>query len=71
MPENMSTAGPVHRVQSAVEVYGFPRGHLGHMTADEENAMLGFKALLVEKGYKLQSQTDEYGARDDAALLYV
>jgi len=67
----MSTAGPVHRVQSAVEVYGYPQGHIGHLTADEQNAFNDFKALLIEKGlYKPQSDTDEYGTHDDATLLY-
>ena len=46
----MSTAGPVHRVQSAVEVYGYPQGHIGHLTADELNAFNDFKAVLIEKG---------------------
>jgi hypothetical protein len=67
----MSTAGPVHRVQSAVEVYGYPQGHIGHLTADEQNAFNDFKALLTEKGlYKSPSGTDEYGTHDDATLLY-
>ena len=68
----MATAGPVHRVQSAVEVYGYPRGHIGHMTADEQNALNDFKALLTEKGlYKPREHAYEYGTHDDATLLYV
>jgi len=67
----MSTAGPVHRVQSATEVYGYPQGHIGHLTADEQVAFNDFKALLIEKGlYKPQSNNDEYGTHDDATLLY-
>jgi hypothetical protein len=59
-------------VQSAVEVYGYPQGHIGHLTADEENALNNFKDLLTEKGlYKPQSDNDEYGTHDDATLLYV
>jgi hypothetical protein len=54
-----------------VEVYGYPQGHIGHLTADEQNAFNNFKALLVEKGlYKPQSNTDEYGTHDVATLLY-
>jgi hypothetical protein len=68
----MSTAGPVHRVQSAVEVYGYPQGHIGHLTTDEQNAFNNFKDLLTERGlYKSPSDTDEYGTHDDATLLYV
>jgi hypothetical protein len=68
----MATAGPVHRVQSAVEVYGFPRGHMGHMNAEEEAALREFKTLLFEKGlYSPKSETDEYGTHDDATLLFV
>ena len=67
----MSTAGPIHRVQSAAEVYGYPQGHVGHLTADEQIALNDFKALLIEKGlYKPKSDTDEYGTHDDATLLY-
>ena len=68
----MATHGPVHRVQSAVEVYGYPQGHLGHMNEEEERALNEFKALLTEKGiYAPQSESDEYGTHDDATLLYV
>jgi hypothetical protein len=68
----MSTAGPVHRVQSAVEVYGYPLGHIGHLSADEQIAFNDFKALLIEKDlYKPQSVADEYGTHDDATLLCV
>jgi hypothetical protein len=67
----MSTAGPVHRVQSAVEVYGYPQGHIGHLTADEQNSFNDFKALLIEKSlFKPQMNTDEYGTHDNATLLY-
>lgn len=67
----MSTAGPVHRVQSAVEVYGYPQGHIGHLTTDEHNAFNNFKDLLIEKSlYKPLSDNDEYGTHDDATLLY-
>lgn len=68
----MATAGPVHRVQSGVEVYGYPQGHIGHMTTDEQKALDNFKALLTEKGlYKPRESSDEYGTHDDATFLYV
>jgi hypothetical protein len=72
IPEDMATAGPAHRVQSAAEVYGYPQGHIGHMTAEEQDALNGFKALLIEKGlYKPREHADEYGTHDDATLLYI
>jgi hypothetical protein len=67
----MATAGPVHRVQSAVEVYGYPQGHIGHMTPEEEAALKNFKTLLIEKNlYSPKTDNDEYGTHDDATLLY-
>jgi hypothetical protein len=67
----MASAGPAHRVQSAQEVYGFPQGHLGHLTLEEEAALENFKTFSMEKGlYKPQNETDEYGTHDDATLLY-
>lgn len=45
----MSTAGPAHRVQSAVEDYGYPRGHLGHLSPDEEAAFTNFKNYVQRK----------------------
>lgn len=67
-----STSGPAHRVQSAVVEYGFPQGHLGHLTEVEHNALVEFKKLVIEKGlYKPQSDLHEFGTHDDAMLLYV
>jgi hypothetical protein len=66
----MASQGPVHRVQSAVEVYGYPQGHLGHMTAEEERALAQFKTLLQEKGlWAPKSDSDEFGTHDEATLL--
>jgi hypothetical protein len=30
--------------------FGYPHGHLGHLTADEENRLKSFKLFLEEKG---------------------
>ncbi|TVY89380.1 SEC14 cytosolic factor [Lachnellula willkommii] len=66
----MSTAGPAHRVQSAVVEYGYPQGHLGHLTADEETAFLNFKTLCAEKGYyKPGAGKDDIPSHDDPLLL--
>ncbi|KIN00216.1 hypothetical protein OIDMADRAFT_125307 [Oidiodendron maius Zn] len=65
-----STAGPAHRVQSAVEVYGYPRGHLGHLTPEEEEALNNFKALCQENGYYSPGNGDsEPPSHDDATML--
>ncbi len=64
----MSTAGPAHRVQSAVVEYGYPQGHLGHLSDEEEAAFKNFKILCEEKGYY---KPGEGGTHDDATLLYV
>ncbi|KAI9736392.1 MAG: hypothetical protein M1818_006125 [Claussenomyces sp. TS43310] len=64
------TAGPAHRVQSAMVEYGYPQGHLGHLTPHEEQTLREFKALVIEKGlYKPAAATDEFGTHDDALLL--
>ncbi|TVY45365.1 SEC14 cytosolic factor [Lachnellula subtilissima] len=66
----MSTAGPAHRVQSAVVEYGYPQGHLGHLTAGEETAFQKFKTLCAEKGYyKPGAGKDDIPSHDDPLLL--
>jgi hypothetical protein len=67
----MSTAGPAHRVQSAVVEYGYPQGHLGHLLEEEETAFKNFKLLCEEKGFYKPGKDDEPGTHDDATLLYV
>ncbi|PQE10161.1 phosphatidylinositol transporter protein [Rutstroemia sp. NJR-2017a WRK4] len=64
------SSGPAHRVQSAVVEYGFPQGHLGHLTPDEEAALGNFKKLCAEKGlYKPGNGADEPASHEDATLL--
>ncbi|KAL3420018.1 CRAL/TRIO domain-containing protein [Phlyctema vagabunda] len=65
----MSTAGPAHRVQSAVIEYGYPQGHLGHLTPEEEAAFKNFKVLCAEKGYYTPANDDRIESHDDATLL--
>lgn len=66
-----STAGPAHRVQSAVVEYGYPQGHLGHLTSEEEAALKNFKVLCAEKGVYKAANGDEKASHGDATLLYV
>jgi len=64
-------SGPAHRVQSAVEEYGYPQGHLGHLSAEQENALKNFRVLCAEHGYyKPARGDDEDPSHDDATLLY-
>jgi len=64
------SSGPAHRVQSAVVEYGFPQGHLGHLTPDEEAALSNFKKLCAEKGlYKPGTGADEPASHEDPTLL--
>jgi hypothetical protein len=65
-----TTAGPTHRVQSAVEVYGFPRGHLGHLSPEEEEALTDFKLLCEQNGYYSPGNgSTEAPSHEDATLL--
>lgn len=64
------TSGPAHNVKStgstAGHEIGYPHGHLGHLTADEENAFRNFKLFLQDKGlYK----PGPPASHDDATLL--
>ncbi len=65
------SVGPAHRVSSAVEVFGFPDGHLGHLKDDEVKALAQFKEKATELGlYKGTGPVgDEFGTHDDATLL--
>lgn len=66
----MST-GPAHRVTSAVEVYGYPQGHLGRLSDEEEAALKAFKKLCTDTGLYKGPKDDEFGTNDDATLLFV
>ncbi|KAI9053177.1 hypothetical protein LZ554_003443 [Drepanopeziza brunnea f. sp. 'monogermtubi'] len=65
----MATEGPVHRVESAMVEYGYPRGHLGHLTNEEQAAFRDFKIVCQEKGYYRPATANEVETHDDATLL--
>lgn len=47
----MTKSDSIHRVPSAgAPEHGYPQGHLGHLTASEEQALKDFKVFLQEKG---------------------
>jgi hypothetical protein len=58
-------------VQSAVEEFGFPQGHLGHLTQQQEEAFKNFKLYCAEKGYYTPADGDKEASHDDPLLLYV
>ncbi|KAK4199175.1 putative SEC14 cytosolic factor [Triangularia verruculosa] len=62
---------PVEQVPSATgggDEFGYPHGHLGHLTAEQENALQDFKAVLEERGlYKHASGED--ASHEDWTLL--
>ncbi|KUJ06861.1 CRAL/TRIO domain-containing protein, partial [Mollisia scopiformis] len=60
---------PAHRVQSAVVEYGYPNGHLGHLTTEEEAAFKNFKLLCADKGEYRPAEGDKPASHDDATLL--
>jgi hypothetical protein len=65
----MSTAGPAHRVQSAVVEYGYPQGHLGHLSSDEEAAFKHFKTLCKDEGIYTPPIDGQPASHEDATLL--
>lgn len=63
-------SGPAHRVQSAVEEFGYPQGHLGHLNPEQETAFRNFKLMCAEHGYyKPGNGADVEASHDDALLL--
>ncbi|KAG9230823.1 putative SEC14 cytosolic factor [Amylocarpus encephaloides] len=62
-------SGPAHRVQSAVVEYGYPQGHLGHLSSEEEEALKNFKVMCAEKGYYSAGLEGGAASHEDATLL--
>ncbi|KAL1874933.1 hypothetical protein VTK73DRAFT_10359 [Phialemonium thermophilum] len=70
MPAESHTAAPVHKVHSAASTTeherGYPHGHLGHLTPEEQEALENFKDFLEERGlYKPGNPA----SHDDPTLL--
>lgn len=62
-----ATAGPTTHIQSARVEYGYPHGHAGHLTAEEEATLQNFKVFLQEKG--LYKPGPPAPSHDDPTLL--
>lgn len=64
----MTKSNSIHRVPSAGGVeHGYPQGHLGHLTASEEQALKDFKVFLQEKKAWTPGPPPSH---DDPTLLY-
>lgn len=64
---SITTAGPATKVPSATTEYGYPHGHLGHLTPEEETAFANFKTQLAEQG--LYRPGPPAPSHDDTVLL--
>lgn len=62
------TSAPASRVKSSTSttsVFGYPRGHWGHLSEHEDEALSKFKDVLEERGV----WTREPASHDDQTLL--
>ncbi len=71
MTAESATGSSIHKVKSTStsiggHEVGYPHGHLGHLSADEEEALRKFKALLEERG---AYQPGPPPSHDDQTLL--
>jgi hypothetical protein len=67
---DLAATAPAERVTSTTSVasdYGYPHGHLGHLSEHEETAFHEFKALVKEKG--LWKQDAKSVSFEDVTLL--
>jgi len=64
--ESASSGAP--SINVAGHEVGYPHGHLGHLNAEEEEVLRGFKLFLEEKALY---QPGPPASHDDQTLLYV
>jgi len=71
MTADSATAAPAHKVQSATSVggheFGYPHGHLGFLSHDEEASLASFKLFLEEHGLYTPGPPPSH---DDQTLMY-
>ena len=67
MADASAAAGqPAKATDPATQDIGYPHGHLGHLTEDEEKALVEFKQIISEKGLY---QAGPPPSHDDQTLL--
>ena len=51
--------------------FGYPVGHIGHLTEAQASALDDFKKLCAEKGLYKPASAGALGTHDDTTLLYI
>ena len=46
------------------------RGHVGHLTKEEESAFEEFKKLCIKEGFYTPATADHKASHDDGTLMY-
>ena len=46
------------------------KGHVGHLTSEEESALEAFKVLAAKKGYYTPATDEKKASHDDGTLVY-
>jgi len=64
----VSTAGTSASRRYTNPEVGYPHGHIGHLTPEETQLLLDFRALVEEKGYYKPGPPPSH---QDHTLLYV
>ena len=49
--------------------YGYPIGHLGHLTGAQEKSLVEFKELCASKGLYKPASSERPSSHDDATML--
>lgn len=63
-----SRSSAAHPVKGALD-YGYPHGHLGHLTESESASLLAFKTLLAEQKLYQPATASAPASHDDATVL--
>ena len=50
--------------------YGYPVGHLGHLTEQQEEALESFKEMLASKGLYTPATANTLASHEDCLLLW-
>lgn len=75
MAPDAASRPPVTRIKTtesailATGEFGYPTGHLGHLTEAQEEALVAFKKLCIEKGLFTPADDINAASHDDTTLL--